>query len=390
MIGKNIEEITEEDLQSLVENEVLESRTIEYKSALNIGRDKDKREFLADVSSFTNASGGDLIFGIKEDGGIPKEVEGISIDSLDDLKGKIEDLIRNGIEPKMPPVQFKDIKLSNSNIVLILRIPKSWRSPHRVILKKDYRFFSRNSHGKQFLDVEEIRLAFNFSETFTDRIKKFREDRISNLMAGESPVSLEEGAKFLLHLIPINSFNIGQNYEIESIISDINRLKPIYGMPANRRYNIDGFLVYDLIDEKTDSYVQIYRNGIIEACVTSLINNPEKLLTRSFHEKQLIQSLNSYLNIYNELNVELPVFIFLTVLGVKGFAMSPHSRSIPIRLNPPNVIDRDVLLLPELLIEDYEVKASKILKPCFDSVWNACGQSKSPNYDENGEWCPEN
>lgn len=190
MIEKNIGEITEKDLKSLVEDEVLESRTIEYKSALNIDRDKDKKEFLADVSSFTNASGGDLIFGIREDDGVPEEVAGISIDNLDELKGKIEDLIRNGIEPKMPPIQFKDVKLPNSNTVLILRIPKSWRSPHRVILKKDYRFFSRNSHGKQFLDVEELRVAFNISETLVERIKIFREDRIANIMAEETPISL--------------------------------------------------------------------------------------------------------------------------------------------------------------------------------------------------------
>lgn len=45
-------------------------------------------------------------------------------------------------------------------------------------------------------------------------------------------------------------------------------------------------------------------------------------------------------------------------------------------------IDRDVLSLPEVVIEDleYEDQAPKLLKPCFDAVWNACGFAGSLNF----------
>ena len=36
------------------------------------GSDQEKEEFLADVSSFANTMGGDLIYGIEEENGIPK------------------------------------------------------------------------------------------------------------------------------------------------------------------------------------------------------------------------------------------------------------------------------------------------------------------------------
>ena len=49
-------------------------------------------------------------------------------------------------------------------------------------------------------------------------------------------------------------------------------------------------------------------------------------------------------------------------------------------------IDKDVLLLPETVVEDYGVKAEQLLSPCFDSIWNACGYPKSMNYDEDGKW----
>jgi hypothetical protein len=49
-------------------------------------------------------------------------------------------------------------------------------------------------------------------------------------------------------------------------------------------------------------------------------------------------------------------------------------------------IDRDVLFLPEVVVESYDVKAESILKPIFDSVWNACGFPRSLHYDKNGDW----
>jgi hypothetical protein len=42
--------------------------------------------------------------------------------------------------------------------------------------------------------------------------------------------------------------------------------------------------------------------------------------------------------------------------------------------------------LPEVVIERYGTPAEEILKPCFDSVWNACGLEQSGNYDAKGKW----
>jgi hypothetical protein len=55
-----------DDLQRLLSNRVPESRSLEYKQSLPGGNDADRKEFLADVSSFGNATGGDLIYGIAE------------------------------------------------------------------------------------------------------------------------------------------------------------------------------------------------------------------------------------------------------------------------------------------------------------------------------------
>ena len=76
--NKHAEEISEGDLQSLIENGVAEGVTIDYKEAPYGGSDVDRKEFLFDVSSFSNAAGGTLVIGMKEDHGIPVDLCGIS------------------------------------------------------------------------------------------------------------------------------------------------------------------------------------------------------------------------------------------------------------------------------------------------------------------------
>ncbi len=138
MIQKELDQINEGDLLFLIENSVLENKTLEYKQELNLNNRDEKKEFLADISSFANASGGDIIYGIIEnrEDGTPKDLVGLNTENIDELKGKIEGLIRDGTEPRIH-VNIHTIELSNSKNVLIIRIPKSWRSPHRVIFGRD-------------------------------------------------------------------------------------------------------------------------------------------------------------------------------------------------------------------------------------------------------------
>jgi predicted HTH transcriptional regulator len=79
LFNKPLTEIEESDLQMLVDNTVREGREVEYKQVLTIQEDDQKQEFLNDVSSFANTTGGYLIYGIresKEDKGKPVEVCG--------------------------------------------------------------------------------------------------------------------------------------------------------------------------------------------------------------------------------------------------------------------------------------------------------------------------
>src|SRR6476620_7954199 len=111
MIQKRFDCIEKADIDSLVDNAVAEGRAIEYKQALPGTSDGEKKEFLADVSSFATAAGGDLLFGVEEqrDGddkptGIPATVPGLVLPNTDAEILRLENIIRTGIGPRIAGV----------------------------------------------------------------------------------------------------------------------------------------------------------------------------------------------------------------------------------------------------------------------------------------------
>lgn len=389
LINKELNEITETDLQDLINNKVAEKKTIEYKQALPDNSEDQKKKFLAQVSSFANASGGDLIYGIIEDRqtGLPKNLEGLNIKNIDAEIRRLDNMILTGIQPRIIGIKpITPIMLSNSKIILIIRIPKSWNSPHRVIFNGHDKFYSRSTNGKYPMDVGELRVAFNLLETITHKIKQFREDRISKIFSDETIIStltsnnsLNNCYKIALHLMPVNAFNPGQSYFYNNHDFNLN-LPPINCNGWNDTFSFDGFINYSIHNESY-SYVQMFRNGIIEGVYSE--KSKDKKLPITFLENELIEALTVYINGLKKLGVELPILIFITFIGVKGYSgVFPNMEAYSLGGYHP--IDRDILLLPELIIENYEIKTEIILKPCFDIIWNACGLPHSVSYDYNG------
>lgn len=162
MLLKKLNDIVISDLQELITNEVSESKSLEYKSELHIDAESEKKEFLADITSFANSDGGDIIFGIKEDSStnLPIELNGIEIENADELILKIENILRDSVSPRIPNISFHTLQIIDSKYILIMRIERSYLSPHRIVYKGWDKFFSRSSRGKYPMEVEELRSAF--------------------------------------------------------------------------------------------------------------------------------------------------------------------------------------------------------------------------------------
>jgi len=403
MIQKNFDDITKVDIDFLVENKISEIKTLEYKGKLPRSQDSDKKEFLADISSFANASGGDIIYGVKEavnkDGkktGEPEAVTPLQGITSDEAKLLIENLIRTGIEPRIP-VNVKSIEgygIDGKGFVILVRIPQSFASPHMITLKNTSRFYCRNSAGKYQLDVQEIRNAFLATDSQTERVRSFLQNRLAKIMADETPVPLSTKHRLVLHILPLYPFLNHQRLQLSSNRNLASDFRPIVASGWDFHYNLDGFITYDRnYENKTlnDGYCLAFFNGIIESVYSGILRvkggkKPQKgemaFIASVAYERYVVDAIKSYFKGYKALGIEAPAVISMALLGCKGAYMwTDYSSGLD-----SQPIDRDVAILPEVQVGSFDEEIPTVIKPIFDAVWNACGFSHSYNYTENGTW----
>lgn len=394
MIPKAIDAIEHTDIESLIAHQVREGRTIEYKRLLPSGSDEARREFLADISAFANAAGGDLLFGLTSTDGLPDGVLGLS-DDLDAEMLRLESLIRDGVDPRIQGISMRVIEGFSQGPVLIVRVPRSWAGPHMVIFKNLSRFFTRNSAGKYQMDVTEIRSAFLLSEALPERMKRFRDERIGRIIANQEPMPLPDRSRLIMHVLPIVSFTSNPNIAVTELKAHIGELTPVGHSGCSHRLNVDGLVTYSgsRNDDEKDSYCQIFRTGQVEAVYARLVEEKDnsRYIASVAYERYIIEAVSHYLRVLKALDIPCPLMISFAMTGVCGVLMYVGMRYSSTAAAP---IDRDMLVLPDVLVEEYASVSNmnavaRTLRPIFDVIWNACGYPRSHNFDAEGNWSPE-
>jgi hypothetical protein len=396
MIPKPLDEVQKSDIDALVAGRAAERRTLEYKELLPGTSDEEKREFLYDASSFANAAGGDLIIGVRDQRdsngkptGIPESANGLPGNlNISAEVSRLESILQSGIAPRIPGVRFREVAGFPSGPVLVVRVPKSWAAPHMVTYKGATRFYSRNSTGKYPLDVFEIRSAFAFSADLPGRLAKVRDSRLSAIVANETPIPLPPTAKIILHLIPISALDPAFRLDMSGMYNMLMPLlRPMSGGGWSGRFNFDGFLS---LSPGVADYVQIFRSGAIEAVEASLLNLTEwrkvtnasmaDFIPSSELERLLIKAVSNYTNIQKRIGIDPPIFVMISLLGVRGFRVTTGQTTFS-----GNVIDRDALILPDVVLDDFAVDPGILLKPIFDAIAQAAGLPGSHNYVASGK-----
>jgi hypothetical protein len=437
MLHIPIERITENDLQLLVAEGRREDAQLEFKLTLPAGTDEGKKEFLKDAASMANSQGGDIIYGIREDRTNPDdegkaaELVGITGVSADATKLWMFELLNSSVEERLTGVVIHDIQLSSDRFALVIRVPKSWNSPHVVRHRNHWRFYARNSAGVYAMNVTDLRTAFLLSDSLGQRLEAFREERLNEILnnnldvgvnkdwADNKPSTATSKRQSLLtvHLQPFDSVRPG--FVVDVVRERLGEAGVLqlcgdpYGNPQIR-LNFDG-----LYASHNRSYIQVYRSSATEEVdfeeLTSEIDGNRfdvECIGATELDRAIFKAVGRRLLLLKRLGVSSPVSISVSLLNVQGCKLLirypiyvggqlSHERY---RLSP-YAIDRQNLLLTGLLVENLQQfpleghredrfgieylnwrAVQPLLRPYCDTIWNAVGFPRSEYFDPDGNW----
>ncbi len=291
--GKSIKEISEADLLGLIGTSK-EDQAVDFKKSAyqqppdselptnqgerNKVKNRWKVDLCTDLSAFANANGGWIICGMKEEGGTATELCGIgaSINTEHEIQ-RLEQCAMRGIEPPLPRIEFRPIDLQDGEKAIVIHVPRSFRAPHRV--HETSRFHIRRSGRNDEMNMDELRAAFNLSESLVNRVKSFRKERVEALSERkqeEIPVLLADGPAIVLHTVPM-TFSDPTGYIDLSAFHSRNYPMWVFEKALhNGQFNLDGYVRPNGRIDSTiplSGYVQMYRTGIVES--VSLLHAPE-------------------------------------------------------------------------------------------------------------------
>jgi hypothetical protein len=411
-----LNQIDEAQLQRLIDGRASETREIEYKRDIYGNADRDHAEYLADISSFANTVGGDLVIGMAASSGVPTAFAPLTMDPDVEVL-RLENIARSGIQPRLLNLAIRAVPFAGGGFAVVVRVPRSYNPPHRVIRQGtgQNRFWARSSAGKYEPNVDELRLLFTRAPQLADRIRDFRFDRVAKVSADDTPVPLLDDHSLILHVIPFSAFDSRLPLPLGREIHWYNTFPPLLSTyPSNFRININGLLTlsnaeanpkapraHTLLTLSTAdanakayrAYTQVFHTGIVEAVASSFIgSDPDPLsagrLTALKTEACIVRFSYTYLQALGALGCQPPFALLVSLIGVKGVQYS-FTMGSSVFEDEAETLDRDSFHFSEVIVDDVPADPyayAKMLRPLLNEIANAAGRAFTPTFDPAGQF----
>ena len=387
--GQRLSDIKEQHLQRLVDDEVQERDTIEYKKAMYGHSDEDKREMLKDISSMANHCGGYLIIGMEEDEeGIPTNLVGVEAGNHVE---RIMDSCLDNMDKRILGLDIDDVPLSNGKVAIIVSIPQSFNAPHMVTFKGLNQFWKRHGRQKERMTIDEIGEAFDKRLSSLNRLYRFLFTRKAEILEsiGEqtyvvissSPAYLRDEVTFDIHdenlrQIILNPPRLAQG------LGEISCGQPyptISGLRADDRSPYSGNQL-----ELTD-YLEVFRNGYIEYGHLMREQKEFGLFFASTRDAAYIVNFVRFIeNIYGVYLPLMPLVISFIIYNAKGMWLAV-SRD-PLFMNRDRLVkwQKQHLELGKFYTENLSEERKLLTNTICDRLWQAFNREKATVFDYAG------
>src|SRR5262249_26605319 len=144
-------------LDRLIEEDMQESLTLDYKDARALEKTDQKRnELCKDVSAFANSAGGQIIYGIKENGHHPVSVQDVdAVDPTEISREWIEQVIDSNVQPRIQNLRIHPIDVALGRVAYVITIPQATtNAPHQA---PDNKYYYRQNFQSVSMEDYQVR-----------------------------------------------------------------------------------------------------------------------------------------------------------------------------------------------------------------------------------------
>ena len=438
MFNKPFNEITIEDIENLVlVRKERENNYLEYKEKLGHS-DRDKREFLKDVSGFANASGGFLIIGVKEHkpSGLPEKICGI-----EKIIGnqKVDEWINNVLISNLDErihynIKIFEFKNKDDKIVLLLYIPESPKKPHMITFQGKNNYYVRHNTSVNPATQSEVKEMFEYSKKIISKLEDFLRrrnlynDRDNNFGINDNSIKLynkilndkNKQLPFVLYsFIPKyldeNSLNTTSQDFLDWLEMNKTGFEPAskselyYFNKYQKIIKLDGITFSNTLNnteqlekESYLNYFEFLNNGFFESGISSEIiyprivkENPpiEKIfvnLTRTIGYAWMLLSFAKHF--YEKVEYYDEVIFQLSVANVKNFILAGFAENWAepfngFRSNPPYCRHKKFKIVEKFMVSEISKKLiEEIVLDLASKFSHAFGESKVKCFDKEGNF----
>jgi hypothetical protein len=383
---KNFDQIDGTDITNLIDTKYKERQGMEYKREMYGRSDPDRKELLRDISSIANAYGGYLIVGIEtDDNEIPVQI--VNVVDAETERDRIEQLCLASIEPRIPGLRTRVIRLNTGEDIIIIMIPRSIRKPHMITHTGLNQFWIRHNDKKGLMSIEEIRDACINIDRLQRDIKEFLVERDNEirgiiggapfLVLGSSPSIISED-RVVIDDPALNRFLISPPHQtkLSNLSFELFDRPEAYPEPT-----LNGLKIF----HPAVQTVELFRTGYYEARIPADLFSFPREKKVCLHHEQITSYVVNYFRALDTLvellGIEETIVVFVSLFNIQGIVLEGVRAIGGVKQKLDSPWKELNLRIPPKQV--YSKKDSdKLAKLFSDRIWNAFGFTEAPYFND--------